>query len=126
VRSISVYVVYDSRSFPRVIVEFLGEEHDMAIVAVVGGCEQAVAAARALRPDMMLLGPMDAGLSGRETLSRLRALPRGVRIVVLTLLDTSEYRTAALAAGADAFDAKTDAGADRTPATRCAVSVRVP
>jgi DNA-binding NarL/FixJ family response regulator len=126
VRLISVLVDDASRSFRRAIVEFLGEEHDLAIVAVAGGCDRAVAAARAQRPDVMLCDPMVAGLSGRETLSRLRALPHGVRIVARTLFDTSEYRTAVLSAGADAFVARRDAGADLIRAIRRAVSAGVP
>ena len=46
------------------------------------------------------------GINGIETMRRLHAFLSGVRVVILTILDSDSYRAAALAAGACAFVAK--------------------
>jgi len=58
------------------------------------------------------------GLSGLETIPRLRAMLPEVSIIALTLLDAKVYRQAALAAGADDFVPKANLSTDLLPAIR--------
>ena len=57
-------------------------------------------------------------ISSLEAIPRLRADAPHVRIVVLTLMDTTAYRNAAFARGADGFVSKVAISVDLVPAIR--------
>ena len=80
--------------------------------------------AQAWQPQLVLLDLMMPRPSGLEVIPRLRALLPHVRIIALTLLDTSSYRRAALAAGADAFVAKSSMETDLLPAVQQVMQTR--
>ena len=75
-------------------------------------------------PQLVLLDLMMPRPSGLEVIPRLRALLPHVRIIALTLPDTSSYRRAALAAGADAFVAKSSMETDLLPAVQQVMQTR--
>jgi len=88
--------------------------------------EDAVAAAAALRPDVVLMDlQLAAGIDGVEATRRLRALPEPPHVLVLTMYDTDADVSRAIGAGAagyllkagspeDLFRAIHDAAAGRT------------
>jgi two-component system OmpR family response regulator len=90
--------------------------HDLVRVALGDGLElhvcetgaAAVATARAVRPDLILLDYMMPDLDGRAVLERLRAAPdlRAVPIVFLTALGGRSDRAQLAELGADAVLAK--------------------
>jgi DNA-binding NarL/FixJ family response regulator len=83
------------------------EEPGWVVVGEVSRAEQCLSRALALRPDLILL---EWGLPGQpvdQLLSAMHALPVPPRVIILS--GRPELRTAALAAGADAFVAKADA-----------------
>lgn len=58
------------------------------------------------RPDVVLADLAMPGMNGLELTRRIKAQRDPPRVVVLTLHDEPEYRTAAARAGADGFVAK--------------------
>jgi len=117
---VSVLLVDDSPIFLRFATRFL-EESDHGEVVVVGaarGGVEALAEARRLRPQVILLDLRMPGISGLDALPLLRdALPEA-GIIAVSLFDAGVYRRAALAAGADDFVSKETLGADLLPAIR--------
>ncbi|WP_432995646.1 response regulator [Dactylosporangium sp. CA-233914] len=84
----------------RMVIE---TEPDMAVVGEAGDGVEAVALARRLRPDVVL---MDIAMPRQDGLAATRALlatPSPPRIVMLTTFDTDENLYNALRAGASGF-----------------------
>jgi DNA-binding NarL/FixJ family response regulator len=115
---ISVLLVDDNPRFLRIATRFLQEHDDVVVVGAAGGGEEALTLAQDLQPDIVLIDLAMPGLSGLETIPRLRAVLPEVGIIALTVLDTNSYRQAALAAGADDFVPKASLSTELLPAIR--------
>jgi DNA-binding NarL/FixJ family response regulator len=78
---------------------------DMEIAGEAANGEQAVALARDLRPDVLLMDIRMPVVDGIEATRRISGDPAtsGVRVLILTTFDLDEYVFAALAAGASGF-----------------------
>ncbi len=87
----------------------LEAEGDISVVAAVGSGEDAVAAAAASRPDVVLMDIRMPGMNGLDATRLITAQPDPPRVVVVTTFDTDEYLRSALQAGASGFLLK-DAG----------------
>lgn len=78
----------------------LDAQPDMAVVAEAADGEEAVHRAAGSRPDVAVVDLTMPGLSGVETLERLRREVPATRLLVLTMHDDPGYARVALAAGA--------------------------
>ena len=123
---ISVLLVDDNRIFLRITGRFLMKHGDVDLVGTAGGGVEALSKAQKLRPQVILLDLAMPDLPGLEIIPRLREVVPEMRIIALTMLDTEEYRKAALAAGADEFVPKADLNTDLLPAIRRVVGVGRP
>ena len=90
---ISVLLVDDNPTFSRIAARFLQEHGDVVVVGAVGGGEEALAHAhaQALQPQVVLLELGMPGLTGLETILRLRSMMPEVGIIAMTLMDTNGY-----------------------------------
>ena len=113
-----VLVVDDNEAFLRVATDFLQRQHELTVVGAICGSEEALAQAQDLQPQVILIGLDMPGLTGLETISRLRNVLPGVGIIALTLLEGNAYRQAALAAGADDLVPKAELTTELLPAIR--------
>jgi DNA-binding NarL/FixJ family response regulator len=99
----------------------LDAEPDLEVVGEAGDGVQAVAEARRLRPDVVLMDIRMPRLDGiRATQSITRALP-GTRVLMLTTYDLDEYVFDALRAGACGFLLKDVRAAQLADAVRTVV-----
>lgn len=115
---ISVLIVDNNPIFLGAATQFLNQQ-DPDRVTVAGTAtdgETAITLVQALQPEVVLLDLSMPGLSGLETLPLLKDAMPNVIVIILTLLDTAEYRQAALSAGADAFVPKAVLSTELMPA----------
>jgi DNA-binding NarL/FixJ family response regulator len=100
---VKVVIADDQRMVRAGLRMVIETEPDMAVVGEAGDGVEAVALARRLRPDVVL---MDIAMPRQDGLAATRALlatPSPPRIVVLTTFDTDENLYNALRAGASGF-----------------------
>jgi two-component system invasion response regulator UvrY len=123
---VCVLLVDDHEPFLRAAADFLRRHHELAVVGVLHGGQEALAQAQDLRPHVILIDLNMPGLNGLETISRLRVMLPEVGIIALTLLAPNAYRQAALAAGADDFVSKANLTSDLLPAIRRVAQTLLP
>ncbi len=102
---IKVLLADDQRLVRAGFRSILQDEDDITVVGEVSDGEEAVAACRELRPDVVLMDIRMPGMDGLEASRRIAADPRlaGVRVVILTTFDLDDYIYGALRAGATGF-----------------------
>jgi DNA-binding NarL/FixJ family response regulator len=99
----------------------LDNEPDLTVVAEAGDGAEAIAKARADRPDLAILDiamPRMTGLQAARELSR--SMP-DLRILILTMYDNEQYFFEALKAGASGYVLKSVADRDLVEACRAAM-----
>ncbi|MEW6471125.1 MAG: EAL domain-containing protein [Actinomycetota bacterium] len=84
----------------------LDEEEHFEVVAETNDGREAIALARHLQPDLVLLDLALPGIGGLEALPMIRAVAPGAKIVVLSGLEPAAYVETTRRHGADAFHAK--------------------
>ena len=105
---ISTFLVDDSLVFLTIAARYLVEcgERVVAVVGQAHDGESAIAEAARLQPQLILLDMMLAEHSGLDMILPLRAAAPSARIIILSMMDATPYRQAALRAGADGFVSK--------------------
>ncbi|WP_113699300.1 response regulator [Nonomuraea lactucae] len=98
----------------------LSDEDDIEVVAEAANGADAVARARELRPDVVLMDIRMPELDGLEATRRIVADPRldGVRVIILTTFDLDDYVYGALRSGAGGFLVKDTEPAELIHAVR--------
>jgi DNA-binding NarL/FixJ family response regulator len=115
---VSVLLVDDNPLFLTVVMRFLAEHgtSQVGVVATAAEGSDALAKAQALLPQVVVIDLAMPGMPGLTAIPRLRAaLPRA-GIVVLTQMEPSGYREAALRVGADEFVPKPGISDELVPA----------
>ncbi|MEU8250734.1 response regulator transcription factor [Nonomuraea sp. NPDC048916] len=98
----------------------LSDEDDIEVVAEAANGAEAVARARELRPDVVLMDIRMPELDGLEATRRIVTDPRldGVRVIILTTFDLDDYVYGALRSGASGFLVKDTEPAELIHAVR--------
>ena len=113
-----VLLLDEKDNFLRAATDFLEREDELIVVGTTEGEAEALVQAQNLQPRVVVLDPSLPGGGDLEIIRRWRKLLPDVRIIVLTLIDSSTYRLASLAAGADEFVSKATLVIDLLPALR--------
>jgi DNA-binding NarL/FixJ family response regulator len=102
--TVSVLVADDQELVRTGLRAILDAQPDLAVVGEAADGEEAVAAARDLRPDVVVMDVRMPNMDGLEATRRIVAEPgRSPRVLVLTTFDVDAYVYAALRAGASGF-----------------------
>jgi DNA-binding NarL/FixJ family response regulator len=113
-------LIADDQALVRVgLGKILESEPDMEVVGEAGDGEDAIAAARRLRPDVVLMDIRMPVLDGIEATRRIVSAQPGTRVLILTTFGLDGYVFDALRSGASGFMLK-DA-----PPEEIAAAVRV-
>lgn len=101
-------LVVDDHPLTRDALSALLRAHGFEIAGVAADGEEAIAAATATQPDLVLLDLSMPGLDGLSALPRLREAAPECEVVVLTASGTEENLLAAIRAGAAGYLLKTE------------------
>ena len=101
--SITVLLADDQPLLRKGFGMIIEAEPDLHVVAEAGHGNEAVAAARAHAPDIVLMDIRMPGMDGIEATRRIVAAQPDTRVLVLTTFDLDEYAFGALRAGASGF-----------------------
>jgi len=82
------------------ILAMLESEHDINVVGEAGNGVEALALARSLHPDILLLDIRMPEMNGLEAASKLKDYSPNTKAVILSMHDSEEYVLQALRAGA--------------------------
>jgi len=93
-------------------------ETDMEIVGEVGSGEEALTAVRTLKPDVVLMDVVMAGMSGIEATRRIKEASPDVAVLALTMHEDEQYFFEMLSAGASGYIPKRAAPDDLVSAIR--------
>jgi DNA-binding NarL/FixJ family response regulator len=100
---ISVLVVDDDPLVRSALSLMLGGQPDVHVVAEAADGRAGIAAARGLRPDVVLMDIRMPVLDGLAATIELRGQADPPHVIVLTTFDADDYVLRALASGADGF-----------------------
>ncbi len=105
-KPVSVLLVDDNPAFLRTATFFLEQCGEVAVIGVATDGSEALAQARVLQPDIVLLDLVMPGVTGWQVIACLRTERPEVGIIAMSVWDIDSYRQAALEAGADEFVSK--------------------
>jgi DNA-binding NarL/FixJ family response regulator len=101
-------LIVDDHPLTRGALSALLEQDGFSVVGEAADGADAIEAARALLPDLVLLDLSMPGMSGLEALPRLREAAPNCEVVVLTASGTDQNLLAAIRAGAAGYLMKTE------------------
>ena len=109
---IRLLVAEDSQGTRHNLINLLGFEKDIEVVAAVGRGMQAIEMAAELRPQVILMDINLPDLDGLTATTRIRATLPNIAIIIMSVQDEESYLRRALQAGAAAFLVKPFSGDD--------------
>lgn len=121
---IRILLVDDSPEFLESAAGYLAAQPDLRVIGRALSGQAALEQAAARRPDLVLMDIAMPGMNGLEAARQIKTWPAPPRIIILTLHDNPEYRSAASAVRADGFVAKSDFGVQLLPVIRALFATR--
>ena len=109
---VRVLLVDDHPVFREGLAALLGTSKDFQVAGHAGGGEEAVALARALIPDLVLMDLNMPGVDGLEATRRIKAELPNVRVIILTVSEDEEDVFESVKAGAQGYIVKNLASGD--------------
>ena len=118
-KSMKVLIADDDERFRWRIGQFLATEPCVEIIGEAATGHEALACARELKPDVVLMDVRMPGMNGVSATRYLKEEMPDLKVIVLSVYDLDEYRDAALASGASAYVVKKSMIDDLIPAIKC-------
>jgi len=112
---IKIVLIDDHPLFRKGVGQMISDNPRFEVVGEAASGQQGLEIAQALRPDMVLIDINMKGMSGLETLRRLKATDLQARYIILTVSNSEEDLIEALRVGADGYLLK-----DMEPEDLCA------
>ena len=112
-------LIADDHSVVRIgLSTLLGYQKDLTVVGEAENGEKTVAAARRLKPDVVVMDLVMPGLGGVEATQRIREALPDTKVLILTSFGSSEDAARAIAAGASGVIMKDSANRELIEAIR--------
>jgi putative two-component system response regulator len=108
-KRIRILVVEDQEIFAQSLARLLGSGPDLKVVGVVSTVSEAVAAAVAYEPDIVLMDFELPDGEGPEATEQIKALVPQVQVIMLTVRSDDQSLARAMASGCSGFVRKDDA-----------------
>lgn len=115
---IRTLIVDDNAGFRRRLKEFLASEPDIEVIGEAGNAQEAILKARELQPDLVLMDVSMPGTNGIDATRQLKDEMPEVKVIMVSLFDSRQYREAALASGASGYVTKKSLIEELMPAIR--------
>ncbi len=123
---IRVLIVDDHRVLAELLAEALASAEDIVVIGTVGTSAEAVAAAEAVRPDVVVLDYDLPDVEGTEALVALREAAPSARLLMLTSYSSPVVLNEVMDAGAAGFVTKRNGSAEILAAIRAVASDQTP
>jgi DNA-binding NarL/FixJ family response regulator len=117
-KPIAVLIVDDHPLFRQGVAGLVDDEPDMFVAGEAANGQEAIAAYRALQPDIVVMDLQMPAMGGIEATALLRSIAPQARVIVLTTFDGDVHASRALRAGAAAYLLKSVVGDELTDAIR--------
>lgn len=115
---IRTIVVDDSPEFLEAAQRFLQSDTQIELIGKAHSGKEALELVIQNKPDLVLMDLTMPGMGGLEATRNIKALKNPPQVIILTLYDNSEYRTASQSVQADGFVSKSDFGSELLPLIR--------
>ncbi len=125
-KKIRVLIVDDHRVLAELLAEALANAEDIVVIGTVGTSAEAVAAAEAVRPDVVILDYDLPDVEGTEALVALRRAAPSARLLMLTSYSSPVVLNEVMDAGAAGFVTKRNGSAEILAAVRAVASDQTP
>jgi DNA-binding NarL/FixJ family response regulator len=103
-----VLIVDDNEDYRRLLRRILDEQQDLKLVAEASNGEEGVRLAQQFKPDVILMDIDMPGTDGIQATRRIKEiLADATVIILLSALDSENYRESAAGCGADTYLPKT-------------------
>ncbi|MBI2988001.1 MAG: response regulator transcription factor [Deltaproteobacteria bacterium] len=107
-RKIKILLVDDSAQFLRSATSFLSQCPSVEVIGTATSGKDAIKKVQELRPDLVLMDIAMPEMNGLKATRSIKANPRAPKIIIVTIHDDAEYRSATKDAGADGFARKSN------------------
>ena len=111
----SIMLVDDNEGFLAVAQEYIEAFNDFQVLRTANSGEDALVLLESVQPDILVVDLSMQGMSGLDVARSVKGRWPKLPVVILTMLDTSMHRQAAIDAGADAYVVKTTMDTDLIP-----------
>jgi two-component system, NarL family, response regulator LiaR len=115
-KRISILVADDHPAFRDGLCRLLEDEEGFKVVGKAGNCEQTVALAQELKPDVAIIDVSMPGLSGIEAAKQIKETCPNTAILMVSAYDYESFVLASLRAGASGYMLKNSPSAELTGA----------
>ena len=105
---IKILLVDDSEQFLQSATAFLSQCPSVEVIGTATSGKDAIKKVEELRPDLVLMDIALPQMNGIEATRCIKGQAEAPKIIILTLHDNAEYRSAAKDAGADGFVRKSN------------------
>ncbi len=100
---IKILIADDHELVREGIEALISSAKDMEVIGLVGSGEEAINAARANRPDVVLMDITMPGMNGVEAARWIKGMDGSIRVVMITMEVSKEYVSASIKSGVDGY-----------------------
>jgi YesN/AraC family two-component response regulator len=114
-QTIQTLVVDDDAEFRRRVRQTLEQNSDLSVIDEAANGKEALEKTRELQPDLLIMDIRMPDINGLDAMDALKTTHPHIQIIILSLYDLDEYKTAAAELGAAGYVTKRQLTRDLIP-----------